>query len=252
MAAGLPVVLQDGTNTYVYGLDLISTTDNAGAQTYHLYDGLGSTTGLVDGRGNGVASYGYDVFGAMRTQGGSSANHWLFTGEQRDSESDVYYLRARYYDPTTGRFLTQDPLPGWAGAPKTQNRYAYVLNNPVRYTDPFGLMSHRGTSPCQNVAPEARRSGMRLAGALLVIAADAPEVLIIIAALVTTALQPELAPLMWKAAELYGFTVALPATVAGVALWTLAQEEEAGAPTSGPPECPVGLSSPAGATPSTG
>lgn len=51
VARGLPVVLQDGTGTYVYGLDLISTTDNAGVQTYHLYDGLGSTTDLADGSG---------------------------------------------------------------------------------------------------------------------------------------------------------------------------------------------------------
>jgi hypothetical protein len=50
------LVLQDGTNTYVCGLDLISTTDNAGTQTYHLHDGLGSTTDLTDSIGNSVGS----------------------------------------------------------------------------------------------------------------------------------------------------------------------------------------------------
>jgi YD repeat-containing protein len=95
--AGLPVVLQDGTNTYVYGLDLISATDAAGNQTYFTYDGLGSTAGLTDGTGNATQSYTYDVFGG-HTGGGS--NQWLFTGEQRDASEGLYYLRARYYDPT--------------------------------------------------------------------------------------------------------------------------------------------------------
>ena len=49
MATKLPLVLQDGTNTYVYGLDLISSTEGSGAQTYVLYDGLGSTTDLTTG-----------------------------------------------------------------------------------------------------------------------------------------------------------------------------------------------------------
>jgi len=132
VASGLPAVLQDGTNTYVYGLGLISATDGAGVQTYFLYDGLGSTTGLTDGSGNNPVSYSYDAFGAIRTQSGSSPNSWLFTGEQRDADSSLYYLRARYYDPAIGRFLSQDPLA--AG-----NLYAYVGNNPVNWVDPSGL-----------------------------------------------------------------------------------------------------------------
>ncbi len=133
-AAGLPVVLQDGANTYVYGLDLISATDGAGVQTYFLYDGLGSTTGLTDGSGNNPVSYSYDVFGAIRTQTGTSSNYWLFAGEQRDGDSGYIYLRARYYDPSIGRFITNDPL-------GEGNGYSYVLNNPVYLVDPYGLLS---------------------------------------------------------------------------------------------------------------
>ena len=87
LAAGLPVVLQDGTNTYVHGLDLISTTDGAGVQTYQLYDGLGSTTDLTDGSAIAVDGYTYDVFGALKSQNGNSDNYWLFTGEQLDAEA---------------------------------------------------------------------------------------------------------------------------------------------------------------------
>ena len=130
--AGLPVVLQDGTNTYVYGLDLISATDGAGGQTYFTYDGLGSTTDLTNGSATVTGTYSYDVFGTIRSQTGGGANYWQFTGEQTDADSGLQYLRARYYDPATGRFLSTDPI----GAAEP---YAYVSNNPVNLVDPYGL-----------------------------------------------------------------------------------------------------------------
>jgi len=142
VAAGLPVILKEtdshqrvsgqGTdNTYVYGLDLISVTGRTGSQTYFLSDGLGSTVNLTDGSGNTTATFAYDVFGELRPPS-SPANQWLFTGEQRDPDSGLYYLRTRYYDPAIGRFLSQDPLP-------SGNLYAYAGNNPTNFTDPTGL-----------------------------------------------------------------------------------------------------------------
>ncbi len=53
----------------------------------------------------------------------------------------LYYLRARYYDPAIGRFLTRDPLPGSALAPQSLNPYPYVGNNPVNRVDPSGMLS---------------------------------------------------------------------------------------------------------------
>lgn len=78
-------------------------------------------------------SYSFDVFGAIRSQTGISGNYWLFTGEQRDSDSSLYFLRARYYDPAIGRFLGRDPL-------SIGNQYSYVSNHPVNYIDPYGLI----------------------------------------------------------------------------------------------------------------
>lgn len=75
----------------------------------------------------------------MRTKSGVLSTRWLFTGEQRDSESELYYLRARYYDPAVGRFLGEDPFRGWAVSPQSHNPYAYVMNNPALYVDPMGL-----------------------------------------------------------------------------------------------------------------
>jgi RHS repeat-associated protein len=67
----------------------------------------------------------------------------LFTGEQFDAKArpsqGLYYLRARYYDPGIGRFLTRDPVLGIVPLPSSQNRYVYVLNEPTSLTDPSGF-----------------------------------------------------------------------------------------------------------------
>ena len=115
-----------------------ASTSGAGVQTYYLNDGLGSTTDLTDGGGDPTAGYSYDVFGATRSVTGSASTAFLFTGEQRDDDTSFYYLRARYYDPETGRFLSRDPFSGSVGAPQSQNLYAYAENNPINLIDPEG------------------------------------------------------------------------------------------------------------------
>ncbi len=137
--SGLPVVLQDGSQTYVYGLGgLISQTDGSGTQSYFLGNGLGSTEKLTDGSGNVVATYKYDIFGAVRASTGSGSAEYRFTGQQDDATLGYTYLRARYYDQTTGRFLSKDPFPGLLTNPASQHYYTYVQNNPVNLTDPSG------------------------------------------------------------------------------------------------------------------
>ena len=81
-------------------------------------------------------TYRYAPFGAVLA-GGVSNNNRRFTGETQDP-TGLLYLRARYYDPTTGRFLTRDPVPGFAALTQTQNPYAYAMNNPVLFVDPSG------------------------------------------------------------------------------------------------------------------
>jgi RHS repeat-associated protein len=125
---GLPKLLQDGTNTYVYGIGLISTTDGSGNQTYPQHDGLGSTVALANGSGAITGTYSYDVFGAVRSHTGGSTE-FGFTGEQNDPNG-LEYLRARYYDPATGRFLGRDPL---------GQGYGYAGGNPANRVDPTGL-----------------------------------------------------------------------------------------------------------------
>jgi len=100
-------------------------------------DGLGSVRLLVDAATRQVLdTYRYAPFGSLLA-GGTSDNTRRFTGETQDP-TGLIYLRARYYDPATGRFLTRDPFPGLAALPQTQHPYIYVGNNPVNLTDPGG------------------------------------------------------------------------------------------------------------------
>jgi RHS repeat-associated protein len=86
-------------------------------------------------------TYTYDVLGAVRSRTGTSANEWRFTGELQDSRvaRGLYYLRARYYDPALGRFLSRDPFMGLVNSPQSLNRYVYAVNNPVNLRDPSGM-----------------------------------------------------------------------------------------------------------------
>ncbi len=76
--------------------------------------------------------------GDLSSHTASSKNTCLFTGAQRDSETDSYYLRVRYYNPTTTRFLSRDTYDGKLINPISQNHYLYAGGNPVMYVDPSG------------------------------------------------------------------------------------------------------------------
>ena len=75
----------------------------------------------------------------MKTAGTGSNQNFGYTGEMLDAESGLLYLRARYYDPSIGRFISADPYLGRMAEPVTQNRYIYVHNNPLLFVDPSGF-----------------------------------------------------------------------------------------------------------------
>jgi RHS repeat-associated protein len=145
VATALPVVLQesgpDGNISYAYGLGLISESSPTFNYFYH-YDGLGSVIALTDASGVPKAGYAYDPWGNPLINVSDSVgtkNKFRFTGEALDPGTQLYYLRARYYDPAVGRFLGRDPLPGNAAFPLSRNAYGYSLSNPLGYRDPSGL-----------------------------------------------------------------------------------------------------------------
>jgi RHS repeat-associated protein len=90
---------------------------------------------VTNGTGALANTYTYDSFGKVTASTGTLANAFLYTNREFDSETSLSYYRARYYDPTIGRFLSEDPISFEAGV----NFYAYVLNNPTNTIDPLGL-----------------------------------------------------------------------------------------------------------------
>jgi len=106
-------------------------------------DGLGSITSL-SGPSGLTDTYTYKPFG-ITTATGTNPNRFRYTGREWDSETNLYYYRARYYDPAIGRFVSEDPTGFKAGI----NYYRYVRNNPVNLTDPTGLYTLKGFPPAQ-------------------------------------------------------------------------------------------------------
>ncbi|WP_052807178.1 RHS repeat-associated core domain-containing protein [Risungbinella massiliensis] len=123
---------------YTYnGLQPVSM--NRDGQLYYFkLNGHGDETALTDANGNILSTYEYDAFGNVVAQTGTVDSPFRYAGYRYDTESGLYYLQARYYNPDTGRFLTLDPDPGDADDPKTQNGYSNVSNDPVNKFDPDG------------------------------------------------------------------------------------------------------------------
>src|SRR5207253_609634 len=131
-----PSLISDGVNKYVWGLGLAYGVDATGIVTAVHSDALQSVRALTDGSGNLVATYQRDAFGNLQSADGQSTQPFDFTGEIRDTDTGFIYLRARLYDPQTGRFISRDSFGGGASRSQSQNRYAYTANNPVTKRDP--------------------------------------------------------------------------------------------------------------------
>jgi RHS repeat-associated protein len=131
---------------YVYGpgglpVEQIRVSGTTKTATFLWHDQQGSTRLITNTAGATVGTYTYDPYGTITNHTDTTADttgrtDLLYTGQYRDGESGFYYLRARYYDPTTGQFITRDPI-----APLTRSPYAYVNGNPLNAIDPSGLVS---------------------------------------------------------------------------------------------------------------
>jgi len=143
---GYPQVMEEVVSgsvqrTYTYGLQRI-TQDQLISSTwtpsFYGYDGGGSVRQLTNSAGTVTDTYDYDAFGNEVNHTGSTPNNYLYRGEQYDSDLGLYYLRARYYNPVTGRFLSRDPEGGKPIDPKTLHKYLYADGEPVNGIDPTG------------------------------------------------------------------------------------------------------------------
>lgn len=128
------------TRNYSYGIERIGLIDSGGVASFYLADGLeGSVSELIDNSGRISESYAYDAFGNRTIQIEGSGNPYTYDGEYTDGETGLIFLRARYYDPAIGRFLSNDIRMGSQGDPQSLNPFVFVRNNPINFVDPLGL-----------------------------------------------------------------------------------------------------------------
>ncbi len=119
--------------THGMGTDDPLVRSDSTSSSYYLRDGLGSVVKMVNQAGAVSATLSYDAWG--NSTGDQPAGvHYGYTGREPDASGLIYY-RARYYDPTIGRFTQRDPI----GLKGGINQYVYVNNNPVNFVDPMGL-----------------------------------------------------------------------------------------------------------------
>jgi len=115
------------------------------AYYYYIYNGHGDVIALADESGNLVNSYDYDEWGNLTSSQEQVANPIKYAGEYYDQESGYYYLRARYYDPSAGRFISKDSVEGDITNPLSLNLYTYCYNDPLGYIDPSGMSAATAT-----------------------------------------------------------------------------------------------------------
>jgi RHS repeat-associated protein len=123
--------------TYTYGGELISERRGSD-ESFFLMDGHSGVRVLTDKLGNLTDTSSYDAYGNVTNP---LSSEFGYRGESSDNLTRLQYLRARYYQPSTGRFLGVDPFEGDVSNPVSRHRYLYGNANPVSYSDPSGKMS---------------------------------------------------------------------------------------------------------------
>jgi RHS repeat-associated protein len=154
------------------GIDEYFQRSEASGVTVPIADALGSTIGTIDASGNLATTYWYDPYGSTTIAGTTSSNSTEYAGRENDGLK-LYFYRARYYNPETGRFISEDPIGLLGGI----NEYAYVGDNPTGYVDPSGLdkQAPERKDECWNGIGEASLGLLTTVGAVGVVVYIGPE-----------------------------------------------------------------------------
>ena len=144
------LIKQSNGLEFYYDIDGIAACKYNGTMYYYMTDAQGNVIGIVDRNGNVVVQYWYDAWGNHKVVSANgtaitssthigNVNPFRYRGYYYDTETGLYFLQTRYYDPEVGRFLNRDSVQ--YADPQTfggLDLYAYCLNNPVEYVDPDG------------------------------------------------------------------------------------------------------------------
>ena len=123
--------------SFAYGDELLERT-KGGVESYFEHDGHGSVVALTDSAASATQTYGYDAWGNNAESVGADSNPYRYASEWSDIDTGLVYLRMRWFDPNTGRFLLPDALGGLDTVPITQNKYVFGNGDPVGFKDPSG------------------------------------------------------------------------------------------------------------------
>jgi RHS repeat-associated protein len=132
----LPQIVGDGANSYVYGAGgfPVERISSEGTTIYMHHDQQGSTRLLTGASGTVVGTATYDAYGNKIGSTGTGVTSLGYDGQYTDADTALIYLRARYYDPKTGQFISNDPQ-----VMETREPYSYTVDDPLSTGDPTGL-----------------------------------------------------------------------------------------------------------------
>jgi RHS repeat-associated protein len=154
-------IFDDGTTpiktfyTHGQGVDEPLALERSGSFYFYHADGLGSITAITDATKYVIQRYTYDSFGVPKANT-AFRNPYQFTGREWDMETNLYFYRARYYDPFVGKFILKDPISFEGG---DINLYGYVQQNPINFTDSTGLATDQGgRGPLTSQDPDVQRA----------------------------------------------------------------------------------------------
>lgn len=125
---------------YTHGTEIVSQNRN-GVVHYYQFDGNGNVRILTDSTGTVSDTYTYDAFGNLTHSTDLTVNPYRYCGEYQDETTGLYYFRARYYNSSTGTFITADSYSGTLSDPVSLHKYLYANANPVMNSDPTGYFT---------------------------------------------------------------------------------------------------------------